>query len=163
MMQWVLLVMIVVALLYLSRFYPKTAFTVLGGLVLSVAVIVFTTTDVAQLKRSRLAVEYIKIENPIITPAYGDGFRFNARLLNSHESVTLKDATVSITMLDCVPDAGGSGDSDVGCQVIGQQDKRIIVKIPPRQVRDVSKTLSFDSAKPLGTLRWRIKITQTRS
>lgn len=161
-MQWVLLAVIVAALLYLSRFYPKVAFTVLGVLAIGAAVIVFTTTDVAQLKRSRLPVEDIKIENPIITPAYGDGFRFNARLINTHESVTLKEATVSITMLDCVADANNAVDGD-GCQVIGQEKKRIIVKIPPGQVRDVSQTLSFYSAKPRGTLRWRIKITETRS
>ena len=36
-MQWVLLVVMVVALLYLSRFYPKVAFSVLGTLVLAAA------------------------------------------------------------------------------------------------------------------------------
>ncbi len=159
-MQWVLLVVMVVALLYLSRFYPKVAFSVLGTLVLAAAVIVFTTTDVAQMRRARLPVDNIKVENSVVVPAYGNSFRFNARLVNTHESVTLKEATISITMLDCVSEAGVSDDD---CQVIGQRDEDIIIKIPPRQVRDVSRTLSFNSAKPRGNLCWRIKITQTRS
>ena len=148
------------ALLYMSRFYPKVAFGVLGVLVIGALVIVFTTNEVAQLNRSKLPVEDIKIENPVFTPAYGDGFRFNARLINTHEFVTLKETTVSITLLDCPQD---SGDSEDGCQVIGQEDQRIIVKIPPSQARDVSRTLSFGSVKPRGNVRWRIKITETRS
>ncbi len=163
-MQWILLAVIVVALLYLSRFYPKVAFALLGVLVMGTAVIVFTTTDVAQRHRSRLPVADLKIENPIITSAYGDGFRLNARLLNTHESVTLKSTIISITMLDCAEDAGEFSDD---CQVIGQEDQRVIVNIPPGQVRDIARTLSFNSAfglaKPLGTLRWRIEITETRS
>lgn len=159
-MQWVLLAVIVAALLYMSRYYPKIAFGVLGVLVIGAAVIVFTTKDAAQLNRSKLPVEYIKIENPVFTPAYGDGFRFNARLVNTHQSVALKETTVSITMLDCPEEAGDSAD---GCQVIGQEDRRIIVKIPPSQSRDVSQTLSFGSALPRGNVRWQIKITETRS
>ena len=161
-MQWVLLAVIVGAILYLSRFYPKIAFSVLGALVLGVAVIVFTTTDVAQLKRARLAVEYIKVENSIIRPAYGGSFRFNARLINTHESITLKETTISITMLDCAEEADDATDG-AACQVIGQEDERIIMQIPPGQVRDIAQTLVFGSAKLRGTLRWRIKITGTRS
>ncbi|WP_424948027.1 hypothetical protein [Candidatus Spongiihabitans sp.] len=159
-MQWILLVVMVAALLYMSRFYPKAAFGVLGVLVIGALVIVFTTNEIAQLNRSRLPVEDIKIENPVFTLAYGDGFRFNARLINTHESVTLKETTVSITLLDCPQD---SGDAEAGCQVIGQADQRILVKIPPGQARDVSQTLSFGSAKLRGHARWRIKITETRS
>ncbi len=159
-MQWVLLAVIVAALLYMSRFYPKVAFGVLGVLAIGALVIIFTTNEVAQLNRSKLPVEDIKIENPVFTPAYGDGFRFNARLINTHESVTLKEITVSITLLDCPQDLG---DSEDGCQVIGQEEQRIIVKIPPGQARDVSQTLSFGSAKPRGNVRWQIKINETRS
>jgi hypothetical protein len=159
-MQWALLAVIVVALLYMSRFYPKVAFGVLGVLVIGTAVIVFTTTDIADINRSKLPISAVEIENPIMTPAYGGGFRFNARLLNTHQSTTLKESTLSITMLDCPQD---SGDSDDSCQVIGQQDQRIIVKIPPGQARDVSRTLKFDSAKPRGNVRWKIIVTETRS
>ncbi len=159
-MQWALLAVIVAALLFMSRFYPKVAFSVLGVLVIGATVIIFSTTDIADVNRSKLPVADIQIENPVMTPAYGGGFRFNARLVNTHQSTTLKESTASITMLDC-PE--GSGDIDDNCQVIGQQDERIIMRIPPGQARDVSRTLSFDSAKPKGTVRWQITITETRS
>jgi len=159
-MQWALLAIIVVALLYMSRFYPRVAFGVLGVLVIGAAIIVLTTTDIADINRSKLPVSDIQIENPVMTPAYGGGFRFNARLLNTHPSATLKESTVSITMLDCPEDAG---DSNENCQVIGQQDQRVITKIPPGQARDVARTLKFDSANPKGSVRWKIIITETRS
>jgi hypothetical protein len=159
-MQWALLAIIVVALLYMSRFYPRVAFGVLGVLVIGTAIIVFSTTDVADINRSKLPISDVEIENPVMTSAYGGGFRFNARLLNTHQSTTLKESTVSITMLDCPQDSGADDDN---CQVIGQQDQRIIVKIPPGQARDVSRTLKFDSAKPRGNIRWKIIVTETRS
>lgn len=159
-MQWALLAVMVAALLYMSRFYPKAAFSVLGVLVVGALVIVFATEEDAELNRSKLPVEAIQIENPVFIPAYGNGFRFNARLVNTHGSATLKETTVSITMLDC-PQA--SGDSIDDCQVLGQTAQRIIVKIPPNQARDVSQTLSFDSAEPRGNVNWRVKITDTRS
>ena len=159
-MQWALLAIIVVALLYMSRFYPKAAFGVLGVLVIGAAIIVFSTTDIADINRSKLPISDIEIENPVMMPAYGGAFRFNARLVNTHLSTTLKESTVSITMLDCPQD---SDNNDENCQVIGQQDQRIITKIPPGQARDVSRTLKFDSAKPKGNVRWKIIVTETRS
>ena len=160
-MQWVLLIVMVGALLFLSRFYPKVAFSILGALVIAAAVIVFTTTDIAQLNRSKLPVEDIRIENPVITPSYGGGFRLNARLVNSNPSTLLKESVISITMLDCDPAA--QSETDDSCQVIGQTDERINKKVPAGQARDISQTLSFDLSRPKGTLRWKIIVTETRS
>lgn len=156
-MQFILLFIIVIALLYLSRYFPKVAFTILGLLVLGAGVIVLTTTDVAQNSRSRLPLENIEIENPVMTPSYRGGYRFNARLTNHHDKTELLESNISITLLDC------ADDSENSCKVIGQSDERINIRIPPKQTRDVERTISFDSVKPLGDLRWRFEITSTRS
>ncbi len=156
-MQWVLLAVMVAAILFMSRFYPRVAFSLLGALVIGAAVIVFSTTDIARLNQSKLPVEDIRIENPVIIPSYGGGHRLSARLVNTNQSVMLKESVVSITMLDC------AGESDDECQVIGQNDQRVNVKIPPGQARDISQTLSFGLSNPVGTLRWQIIITATRS
>ena len=156
-MQFVLLAIIVGALLYLSRYFPKLAFSVLGVLVLGAIAIVFTTTDIAQNSRSRLPIDDIIIENPVMTDAYGGGYRFSARLNNSNQDIALKESIVSITMLDC-PD-----ETEQGCTVIGQSEQRVSIIVPPTQSRDISRTLSFDSAKPSGIVKWQFNVTQTRS
>ena len=156
-MQWLLLGVVVIALLYMSTRYPKAAFGILGVLGLAAAVIVFSTKDDAVRIRGRLPVGDIQIENAVMTPAYGGSYQFNARLVNAHASILLKELVVSITMLDC------RGETDDTCAVIGQTDERFDAKIPPGQARDISRNLFFSAAKPTGTVRWQYQITATRS
>ena len=160
-MQWLLLGVVVIALLYMSTHYPKTAFSVLGVLGIAAAVIVFSTREDALRGRQKLPVADIKIENAVIAPAYGGSYQFNARLVNAHPSILLKEFVISITMLDCP--AEDDSDDDDGCAVIGQTDERVNAKIPPGQARDISRNLFFSSADPAGTIRWQYKITETRS
>ena len=160
-MQWLLLGVVVIALLYMSTHYPKTAFSVLGVLGIAAAVIVFSTREDALRGRQKLPVADIKIENAVIAPAYGGSYQLNARLVNAHPSILLKEFVISITMLDC-PASDDSGDDD-GCAVIGQTDERVNAKIPPGQARDISRNLFFSSADPAGMIRWQYKITETRS
>lgn len=156
-MQYVILFVIVVALLYLSRYFPKVAFSILGVLAVGAGAIVLTTTDIALNSRSRIPVDNIEIENPVITPSYGSGFKFNARLKNLHASEELKESIISITMLDC------TDDSAQNCEVVGQTEQRIILQIPPNQARDVERTFTFESVEPRGTVKWNYEVTRTRS
>ena len=164
-MQWLLLGVVVIALLYMSTHYPKTAFSVLGVLGIAAAVIVFSTREDALRGRQKLPVADIKIENAVIAPAYGGSYQFNARLVNAHPSILLKEFVISITMLDCpgAQDDNGGDNGDDGCAVIGQADERVNAKIPPGQARDISRNLFFSSAGPAGSIRWQYKITETRS
>ena len=156
-MQWILLLLIVAALLYLSRYYPRVAFGVLGVLVVGVLAFVLVTDDLALRKRSGLPADAIVIENTVVSGSYAGGFRFNARLVNHHPSLELKESVIGVTMLDC------PGDSDDNCQVIGQQDRRVLVRIPPGQARDVGWTESFGNARPVHRLAWRYRIMETRT
>ncbi len=156
-MQWILLGVMVVALLFMSTRYPKTAFSILGALGVAAAVIVFSTREDALTGRLKLPTADIAIENPVIVPAYGDSYQFNARVVNANESFLLKEVVISITMLDC-PDG-----ADDDCAVIGQANERINTKIPAGQARDISRNLFFSGARPTGTVRWEYKITETRS
>lgn len=158
-MQFILLGVVVVALLFMSSRYPRTAFSILGALALAAAVIVFSTQDDAQRGRYKLPVSDIGIENAVISPAYGGGHQLSARLVNANRDILLKEAVLSITMLDCP--AAAAGDDD--CAVIGQTDERINIQIPAGQARDISRTVSFPGANPTGALQWRFKITETRS
>lgn len=156
-MQWVLLLVIVAALLYLARYFPKVAFSVLGALVVGALIVIILSTDGARLDRAKLPTDSIVIDNAVVSKAYGGGYRLNARLQNTHEKFDLKDAVISITMLDCK----GSEQSD--CQIIGQESERIIIQIPAGQSRDISQVFSFTSANPENELRWKFAVTETRS
>lgn len=156
-MQWVLLVVIVAGLLYLSRFYPKTGFSILGALAICAIYIIVSTSERGENARGKLPAEDIIIENPVMAPGYRDGYTLSARLINNNDSATLRDSAISITMFDCPPDDAGE------CTVIGQEEERINLVIPPKQSRDVSRYISFESATPKGTVQWEFKVTQTRS
>ncbi|MGR3984806.1 MAG: hypothetical protein OD817_06080 [Gammaproteobacteria bacterium] len=160
-MQWLLLGVVAIALLIMSNWYPKTAFAVLGALGLAAAAIVFTTREDALLSRQQLPAADIRIENAVITPAYGDSYQFNARLTNTHASILLKESALSITMLDCP--LGLDDFADESCSVIGQSDLRINLKIPAGQSRDISKNVFFSDARPAGAVRWKYKIIETRN
>lgn len=156
-MQWFLLGVMVVALLSLSTFYPKTAFSTLGVLSVVAAIIVFTSKDDAVLSRQQLPVSDILIENAVIVAAYGSSYQFHARLVNVNPTILAKESVLSLTMLDCTSDA------DDDCTVLGQTDERFIIKIPPGQARDISTNLFFRGAQPSGTIRWQYKVIETRS
>ncbi|NKB77416.1 MAG: hypothetical protein GKR96_10350 [Gammaproteobacteria bacterium] len=156
-MQWVLLGIIAIALILMSSRYPKAAFSLLGLLVAITAFLFYATTDSGFLSRSKLISSNIQIENAIMTPAYADSYRFNARLVNIDEAIALKEVTISITMFDCADETQSS------CQVIGQAEERINVEIPPQQARDVARTISFYSASPEAFVRWSYLVTDTRS
>ena len=156
-MQWILLAAIIAALLFLSRFFPKVGFGILGLLAVGAAIIVMSSTDYGKFNRSKLPLEDIVIENPVMVPAYRGSYQFKARLNNLNNSIELKRSLISITMLDC----SRADDSD--CKVIGQEAERINLAIPPKQSRDVSQSISFSSVNPIGLVRWKFKVIRTHS
>ena len=129
----------------------------LGALVVGAIAVIILSTDGARLDRAKLPADNIVIENAVISAAYGGSYRLNARLKNTHDKYELKDAVVSVTMLDC------NDSNESNCQIIGQESERIIISIPPGQSRDISQGYSFSSAKAENELRWKFAVTETRS
>ncbi len=156
-MQWILIGVIVISLLVMSSIYPKVAFSVLGALTIAAVIFFYGARENGFLSGQRLLVSDVQIENAVITPAYGGSYQLNARLVNNHVSVTLKESVLSITMLDC-PNGGENN-----CMVIGQSAERINVKIPAHQARDISVNMFFERATPSNTIRWQYKVIETRN
>jgi len=145
----------VVALLFLARYSPKIAYSILGVLVIGAIAIVLTTSDLGQRNRSKLYAEDIEIENQVMTLTYAGSYRFNARLINNNQDIAAKELAISITMLDC--------ETHDNCNVIGQREELVILRIPSGQARDLSRTVSFDSAEANKELRWEYKVTQVKN
>lgn len=160
-MQWLLLGVIVAALLLMSTRFPKTAFAILGVLGAAAAAVIFSTRDDAAFSRAQLPPQSVRIENAVVTPAYGNSYQFSARLVNTHDSILMKEASLSVTLLDCPAHAGA--EDDANCTIIGQRDLRVNIQIPAGQARDISENVFFHDASPAGNARWRYRVTATRS
>ena len=154
-MQWVLLGVIIVALLYLARYSPKIAYSILGALVIGAIAIVISTSELGKNNRSKILADDIEIENPVMVQSYGGSYRFNARLINNNADMSAKELAISITMLDC--------EDEASCSVIGQREERVILQIPPGQARDLSRTVSFDNASSTKNLKWEHKVTEAKN
>ena len=156
-MQWALLAVIIIGLFLVSGRYPKVAFSILGALVFAAAAFVLWSSDKTALKRQKLPVSVISVENTTVVPAYADSYRVAGRIVNDHESVAMKEATLKVEMLDCKSD-----DTD-SCQIVGQTIERVTLAIPAGQARDFSTTVHFGTPRISGTIDWRFSITATRS
>ncbi len=153
-MQWALLAVIVVALFLLSGRYPRVAFSILGVLVVSAAAIILFTEDEASLKKERIAPADIMVEGIAGTPSYGGDHRLTGRVKNNHASAELKELVVSIVMQDC---------DDTGCDVVGQAEERVNLRVPAGQARDFSVTVYLGEPVISGTIDWNFTVTDTRS
>lgn len=156
-MQWLLLALIVIALLFMSTRYPRAAFSMLGVL-LAVGVAVYVVSEQRQTRSSEsILLQEIVLEDASMAPAYADSYVFSARLVNSSDKASLSEAVIGIKMLDC-PDA----DSDA-CLILGGTEERVVVRIPPGQARDVTRNIYFQAAKPRGVVKWRYRVLKTKS
>ena len=156
-MHWILLGVIALALIIMSARFPRIAFSTLAVLIGVVVFLIMMSSDTGFDGRQKLPPEDVRIENPVMIPAYADSYRFGARIVNSNSEVILKAVTISVTMSDC------SDESETYCQVIGQSDERINITIPPGQARDLERVITFDAASPEAWVKWKFQVTQTRS
>ena len=158
-MQWALLFVVVIALIFMSGRYPKVAFSLLAALAVAAVAIGIATNDRGWRLQQQIANHEVRIEAPVMLPGYGDSYDFKARLLNLSQEALLKEATIGITMLDCP----GANAPESDCQVIGQSVRRIPIKIPAGQARDIERNVHFGTSRPTGLLRWKYAVSQTRS
>jgi hypothetical protein len=153
-MQWALLAVIIIALFLLSGRYPKVAFGILGALVIAAVAIILLTEDDASLNKAKIGPGDVMVENIAGIPAYGGGYRLTGRIKNNHESAELKEVMLSIMMEDCM---------DSGCEVVGQTNERVNLRVPADQARDFSVTVYLGETSISGSIRWSFDVIETRS
>ena len=156
-MQWALLAVIIVGLFLISGRYPKLAFSVLGVIVFAAAVFVFMTTDEAKLARMKVSAENVEVSNAAVVPAYGGSYRLTGQLTNNHESAELKSTVLSVVMLDC------KGATRTECQIVGQTQERINLRVPAGQTRNFGANVYIGEPLISGSVQWEFEVTNTRS
>jgi hypothetical protein len=156
-MQWALLAVVIIGLFMISGRYPKLAFSVLGVIIFSAAAVVLMTTDEAKLARQKVSPETVEVSDAVVVPAYGGSYRLTGRLTNTHESAELKSTTLSVVMLDC------KGATRTECQIVGQTQERINLRVPAGQTRDFGANVYFGEPLISGSVQWEFEVTDTRS
>ena len=153
-MQWILLALVVVCLFLIAGRYPKVAFAIFAGLLLTGAIFLWYTSDQQRLGSGKVSAAKVKIEQMAVVPAYGGSHRFSGRIFNQHPTTTLKQVTLRMVMKDC----GEDGE----CAIIGQESERLTIQIPAGQARDFNATLYLGKPTVSGKLDWDIEVIATR-
>ena len=153
-MQWLLLGAIALALLLMASRTPKFAFALLA--VLAMALVAAAVIGKRDTMRARVALPItdLRIDNASMTPAYGGGWQFRARIENANAQIAAKEFVIAITMLDCPPPDA--------CTRIDQTTRRINRRIPPRTAREIQSPVSFDAARPQNA-KFNYRISEVRS
>ena len=136
----------------------RVAYALIVGPILLVLVLFALSRLSDSWRGGAVALEEVQLSEPQMTPAPGAGYKFNARIHNNSQEQALGMLRLRIQALDCVPQSKES------CEVIGQSDLDLHVRIPPGQARDTERTVVFGRSKPRakGELRWQFTPLETR-
>lgn len=156
-MQWIMLAMVVVGLILLSARHPKLAFGILGVLIASGMSFLWLTSERGP-DIQRLDIKNISIGKTVVAPAYAGSHRLTGRLFNRHEATDVRDATLSIDLLDCPRDRA----DDSECVLVGQTTERITVDLPAGQARDFALNMYLGEPVISGMIKWRFEVTEAR-
>ena len=153
-MQWVMLALIVIGLIFLAGPYPRVAFGLLSGMLVIGSVFIWYSSGLNP-DRQALDVSQVAIENTTVVPAYAGSHRLTGRLVNRHESSDIRELVISAEMLDCQ-----SAGSD--CLFVGQTLESVNVRIPAGQARDFETTIYLGEPTISGMIKWQFRVTEVR-
>ena len=158
-MHWVITSAIVcVALITLSYYSPKIAFSLLGGLGVLLIALYYLNLDESESERFPISRSDILLTNTSTSKSYADSWDYSGRLANNSDK-NVTDVEIRIKLLDCPKTAQyTSGD----CIVIGDGVDFVAINIPTRQARDFRDNISFRNAKPNGKPMWEFELVGVR-
>lgn len=156
-MQWAMLALTVLGLIILSSRHPKSAFGILGVLLLSGATVLWQTSDRGG-DVGRVDATNIKVKNTAVTPAYAGSYRLSGRLLNQHKQVNIRKVMLRIDLLDCAD----ANQAVHACLVVGQTTEMINTDIPAGQARDFAINIYLGEPLISGMINWRFEVTEAR-
>ncbi len=157
-MHWILLAIVGIALIALASRYPKSAFALLGVLLLAGLVFYQTNSFAPTAKSKPLQASDISLDQMLMTQGYQNGFNLSGRISNHSKEIAISEFVIKVAMRDCA--SGDSGGHANECPIIGEKLERIKLLTPPEQSRDFSESLYFDRAKVRGEIRWKFEIVE---
>ena len=157
-MQYIALVILCIALIFVSYYSPKIGFGLLGALAVILTALYFLNLDDSESTRFPVPRDSIELGNVRATKSYGDSWDYTGRISNS-SSKNVTDVQVKILLYDCPADSESISED---CVVIGDQIDYVPINIPARQARDFQDNISFRNASPQGKLFWDFELVGLR-
>ena len=155
-----IIIILLIAVLILTAFvfpqFRRSLWTTLVVVLCILAGIIWFDNRQRELDQSRLSLNQIELLHMQAKPGLNaHSFVVNGRLRNQSEDLTIKMILLQVTVKDCVAE---------GCQVIGQEDRRIFLQVPPTQFRDFEVNVPFSSVMDLrGTPEWQFGVKEVET
>ena len=151
MLAAVALVAAVVLFVNFPAFRKLTLIVVVVGIVGMILLFGYFKEQEADNARKREAAKHLvaptslAFEDMRLGSQYGD-FRLTGRVRNTSQ-YTITAVTVKLSISDC--------DSSGHCDVVGDKEQEVYLRIPPGQVRDLDETLFMDNGTKIrNTMQW---------
>jgi hypothetical protein len=155
-----ILVILLIAVLLLAAFlfpqFRRSLWTTLVVVLCVVAGIIWLDHRQRELQHSRLPLSQIELLHMQVKPGLNArSYVVNGRLRNQSEELSINMIVLQVTLKDCVAK---------NCQVVGQEDRRIFLQVPPAQSRDFEATVPFSSVVDLrGTPEWQFVVLEVET
>lgn len=152
-----IIIILLIAVLILAAFlfpqFRRSLWTTLVVVLCVVAGIIWLDSRQRELQHSRLPLSQIELLHMQMKPGLNArSFVVKGRLRNQSEELTINMIVLQVTLNDCVAEI---------CQVVGQEDRRIFLQVPPAQSRDFEATVPFSSVADLrGTPEWQFVVLE---
>jgi hypothetical protein len=150
-----IIIILLIAVLLLTAFvfpqFRRSLWITLVVVLCVLAGIIWFDNRQRELEQSRLSMNQIELHHMQAKPGpNARTYIVNGRLRNQSKDLTINRIVLQVTLKDCVAES---------CQVIGQEDRRIFIKVPPDQSRDFEVTVPFTSMVDLrGMPQWQFLV-----
>ena len=113
-------------------------------------------TDKGTSNKSRLPLTQVELLHMEASPGLNErAYVVKGRLRNHSEELTINMIVLQATLQDCIAKS---------CQVVGQEERRIFVRVPPIQSRDFDVNIPFSTAVAVrGTPEWQFVILEVET
>ena len=155
-----LIIILSIAVLILTAFlfpqFRRSLWTTLVVVLCVLAGIIWFDNRQRELDQSRLPLSQIELHHMQATPGLNArSYVVNGRIRNLSEDLIIKMIVLQVTLKDCVAES---------CQVIGEEDRRIFLEVPPSQSRDFEAPVPFSSVVDLrGTPQWQFAVLEAET
>ena len=155
-----LIIILLIAVLILTAFlfpqFRRSLWTTLVVMLCILAGIIWFDSRQRELQKSRLPLTHVELLHMQTSPGLNERtYVVNGRLRNQSEDLTINMIVLQVTLKDCVAES---------CQVVGQEERRIFLQVPPAQSRDFDVNIPFSTVVAIrGTPEWQFDILEVKT
>ena len=152
----ILLIAVLILTAFLFPQFRRSLWTTLVIMLCVLTGIIWFDNRQRDLNQSRLPLTHVELLHMQVTPGLNTrSYVVNGRLRNQSEDLTINMIVLQVTLKDCMADS---------CQVVGQEDRRIFLQVPPTQFRDFEVTVPFSSMVDLrGSPEWQFGVMKVET